>query len=862
MDRVESRLLRPRDLPHGPGAAAVMSGCAVLAAGLGAMGISGWIFDGPAIRAMDTFTKINPMTATCLMLAGASIAFAAARRPAAAMVLGLVIAAIAFAKVIDFCFFSLPIDKVLFTSQIDDPRVAVPLRMAPNTTAAMLLAGSGLALLNVAGRRARLAAQLTGVWVILLAVFALIGYCFGLVYFRRFGSFLPMALPAVLGVIGIGVAILGLTRNVGLVKIARDRGPAGAMLRITLPLLVGIPLAVGIVRVWGERQGYFGRDAGLALQIMSSVIVTSTLLMVCVLALYRSDLARRGREQDLRTSEQFNRLVASANPDCISLLDEDGIVLFGNDALVRSHGIKALSELVGQPFGHKLDTASRVDCDAALQAARIAGTGRFSVCYPDPETDEPRWFDTLISRLPADDEWPFRYMAISRDISDKREIEEQVRWKASHDDLTLLPNRAQFQMHLDRHVRQVGQEGFALFMIDIDNFKMVNDTLGHDAGDRLLRTVADRIGKAVRHGDIVARLAGDEFAVIARNVRSEPGAIALADRIFESLREPWLYHGRMGECRVSIGASLAPRHGDSAEELFKHADIALYEAKSRGKGQMAVFRPSMKAAVEKRSRQITLARHALASDFVVPYYQPKVKLTSGSVAGFEALLRWRHPTQGIQMPGTISAAFEDLELAGEITERMLGQVLIDMRRWTDRGIPFGHVAINVTAADLRQEAFADRLLESLARHDLPNRCLQVEITETVFMGRGAEYVERALRALHDEGIRVALDDFGTGYASLSHLKEFPVDLVKIDRSFLRDFALDPQNQAIINTVISLGHSLDIEIVAEGIETPEQERHLLARGCTYGQGYLYGKAVAATRVARLVESRRRELLRAA
>jgi EAL domain-containing protein (putative c-di-GMP-specific phosphodiesterase class I) len=178
-------------------------------------------------------------------------------------------------------------------------------------------------------------------------------------------------------------------------------------------------------------------------------------------------------------------------------------------------------------------------------------------------------------------------------------------------------------------------------------------------------------------------------------------------------------------------------------------------------------------------------------------------------------------------------------------------------------VPFGHVAINVTAADLRRDEFANRVIENLAAHGLPHECLQVEITETVFLGRGAEYVERVLRQLHDAGIRVALDDFGTGYASLSHLKQFPVDTVKIDRSFLHDFALDPQNQAIINTVISLGHSLDIEIVAEGIETAEQERHLLARGCTYGQGYFYGKAVPALRVPRLVaEGARQPMSRAA
>lgn len=838
--------------------------CAALALLLGMLGMSGWFVRHDLLwGAMSDFCTINPATCICMIMAGFSIALHAAGRPRAALAAASLLVAVAAAKVVDVLFGGVPVDQLLFADQLDTGLIPAPSRMAPNTAAAMLMAGLGLTLLHVRSQAAKLAAQLFAIWIVLLAMFAMIGYSFDLIYFRKIGSYLPMAVPTAMGVIAAGLGLLGLTRDVGLMLIARDKGPAGAMLRITLPLLVTIPVAVGILRLWGERHGYYSAQAGIALQIMSSVVVTSTLLMVSALALYRSDLARRAQERELRNSEQFNRLVASANPDCISLLDEDHTVLFANEALLRAHGLSELSDLIDKPYGYRLDPAAQIERDAALEAARSGGTGRFTLCYPGADgSDDVRWFDTIISKLPPDHDWPFRYLAISRDISEKREIEDQVRWKASHDDLTRLPNRSQFQMHLDRHVRLVGQEGFALFTLDIDNFKTVNDTLGHDAGDQLLRTVAQRIAEAVRQGDIVARLAGDEFAVIARDIRTEPGAVAIAERIFERLREPWLYQGRLGECRVSIGASLAPRHGDSAEELFKHADIALYEAKARGKAQIAVFRPSMKSAVEKRSRQISLARHALTRDFIVPYYQPKVDLKSGRVAGFEALLRWRHPTQGVQLPATISAAFEDLELAHEITGRMVDQVLLDMRRWFDRGLSFGHVAINVTAADLRQDDFADRLLASLRRHSLPHHCLQVEITETVFMGRGAEYVERALRMLHDAGIRVALDDFGTGYASLSHLKQFPVDIVKIDRSFLHDFALDPQNQAIINTVISLGQSLDIEIVAEGIETREQERHLLARGCTYGQGYLYGKAVPALRVPRLLTTVQREFRRAA
>ena len=859
MERLQSLKARREDIGR---AEQVTFACAVLTIGLGLFGMSGWIFDNAFLRSgMPQFTVVNPATTIALVIGGISILGALRGNRWMAGGAALMMLAIAIAKLADVALGGIPVDRLIFADLLDSGITPHPSRMAPNTAIAFLFTGLALCLLQAKGRRFHQIAQLMALWTMLGGAFALVGHAFGLLNFTRVGTYLPMAKSTSLGLLAIGTAIMALTRDAGLVLVLRDRGPSGAMFRLTLPLTIFIPLTAGVLRMLGEQHGYYGLEAGIAMQIMGNVMVTSTLLMACAIALYRSDIARRQQEIDLRNSEQFSRLVAAANPDCISLLDDDCKVLFVNDALLRVYGLDDASALIGEPHGHLLDHTTRAERDAAFAAARRDGSGRFTLCHTDAAGNR-RWFDSLVSRLPADHDWPFRYMVISRDISDKREIEDKVRWKASHDDLTRLPNRAQFQAHLEGHVSQAGQDGFALFALDIDNFKTVNDTLGHDAGDRLLQTVAERIGRAVRHGDIVARLAGDEFAVIARRVRTEPGAVALAERIFDSLREPWIYDGRPHECRVSIGASLAPRHGVGAEELFKHADIALYEAKARGKGQIAVYRPRMKSAVEKRSRQLSLARHALSRDFIVPYYQPKVELSTGRVAGFEALLRWRHPTQGVQMPGTIAAAFEDLELAHEITERMLAQVLLDMRRWLDRGLPFGHVAINVTAADLRQDAFAERLLASLDALALPHACLQVEVTETVFLGRGAEYVERALRQLHDAGIRVALDDFGTGYASLSHLKQFPVDIVKIDRSFLRDFSLDPQNQAIINTVINLGHSLDIEIVAEGIETREQERHLLTRNCTYGQGYLYGKAMPALRVPRLLTNFQREFLRAA
>jgi EAL domain-containing protein (putative c-di-GMP-specific phosphodiesterase class I) len=259
----------------------------------------------------------------------------------------------------------------------------------------------------------------------------------------------------------------------------------------------------------------------------------------------------------------------------------------------------------------------------------------------------------------------------------------------------------------------------------------------------------------------------------------------------------------------------------------------------------------MRSEMQTRLSMLGIAREALKEDLIVPFYQPKVDLRSGEVSGFEALLRWRHPTRGIQAPDSITAAFEDLSTAAAISDRMVEKVIADMRRWLDDGIAFGHVAVNSAAAEFRKGDFAESLLERLHKGGIPPERLQLEVTETVFLGRGADYVERALKTLSRAGVQIALDDFGTGYASLSHLKQFPVDVLKIDRSFVAELGQDVDAAAIIRAVINLGHSLNIEVVAEGIETVDQAQRLTRKGCHYGQGHLYSPAVPADRVPEIV-----------
>lgn len=821
-----------------------------------ALGISvllGWSNEIEILkRIRPGFVAMNPTTAICIMLAGISLALQSHRFRRSAMGAGVALSMIAAAKLADYVFGGIPVDRLLFGDQLDLGDGSLPNRMAPNTALAFLLCGIAQALAAIKRHRAAELSQLLGIAVLVISMFALIGYAFSIHHLRGVGPFIPMALHTAAALIVIGSGIVSQTRTVGVMLVLRDPGPAGSMARTVLPLAVAIPIAVGAVRLLGQNHGYYGTEAGVALQVLANVVVTSALLSTSIFALYRSDQIRKEREQALRESEQFNRTINQASPDCVSLLDPDGMVVFANDAALRAYGLGAESDLLGRPWGHRLDGSLGDQRDAALATARAGGVGRLTTHFDDA-AGEPRWFESLISRLTDAEEQVIQFIVMARDITHQKRVEDQVRWTATHDSLTRLPNRSLFQARLDQLADGGAGAGFALLLLDIDDFKRVNDTLGHDAGDALLSTVAERLRSAIRPEDFIARLGGDEFAVILNGVRSEAGAAAAGEKMLETLREPWVHNGRVGDCRVSIGASLWPHHGEEPTDLLKSADIALYVAKVQERGRLAIFRAEMRAEMQRRSSKIALARYALDEDLIAPFYQPKVELISGKLIGFEALLRWRHPTQGVQMPATIDAAFEDLELARQLTDRILTHVLSDMRRWVDAGVDFGHVAINVTAADFKQKNFAELLLERLDSHGLPSCFLQVEVTETVFLGRGAEYVEDALRTLSANGIRIALDDFGTGYASLSHLKQFPVDVVKIDRSFLRDIHDDAHNAAIIRTVVSLGRSLDLDVVAEGVETIDQQSYLIGQGCRLGQGYLYGKAAPAARVPGLVTS---------
>ena len=415
---------------------------------------------------------------------------------------------------------------------------------------------------------------------------------------------------------------------------------------------------------------------------------------------------------------------------------------------------------------------------------------------------------------------------------------EARQFRAFCDPLTGLPDRRALYRALDDIISKRASAGFIL--IDVDHFKDINDTLGHDAGDTLLIEVAKRISAAARSTDLVARLGGDEFAVVVHPFAGKSDLISASAAIMSELAPPLEYQGQALPCQVSLGASMFPIHANDRVDLFKRADIALYRAKDLGRGRAELFEDSMLVEVEEHALALARARSAISENRILVHYQPKVFLHSGEIAGSEALVRIRDGA-AIRGPEWISGSFENRKLAAQLGNLVCAQVLQDLQTWTRQGRTVGHVAINVTDAELRDASWAPAILHHLSRRNIPPWALQVEVTENVLLSRATSEIANSLGLLHAAGIKIALDDFGTGYASLAHLRNFPIDTIKIDRSFVESMD-EPDSRALIKAIVGLGESLHLTVVAEGVETKAQDKALCEMGCNQGQGFLYGRAV--------------------
>lgn len=441
---------------------------------------------------------------------------------------------------------------------------------------------------------------------------------------------------------------------------------------------------------------------------------------------------------------------------------------------------------------------------------------------------------------------------LQQDVAQAAITHSALEWTSSHDALTGLPNRAPFRAALQRAIEETkpGQRG-ALLLLDLDEFKRINDTMGHEAGDALLVAVSGRLAELVRAPNLVARLGGDEFGILLSTALSEDELEAFGARINVALSEPFEHEQYRLHCTASIGLATFPDHATSASELLRYADLALYAAKDEGRGRSSMYRPALGVQLQARIAALERARSALERNAIVPYYQPKISLGSGEIVGFEALLRWSDPILGIQSPLTIWEAFKDPALSVNIGQRMRDLVMSDMAIWRQHNVPFGAVAINVSAGEFSRGDLALTIRESMAAFRLPADTLELEVTETVLLDDRSDKITKTLQALGHDGVAIALDDFGTGYASLSHLQKLPVQSIKIDKSFVGDMTENRESAAIVNLCIELAQSFGIGVVAEGVETEAQAQMLKNWHCDVAQGYLFGKPVEAELVPSLL-----------
>jgi diguanylate cyclase (GGDEF)-like protein len=444
--------------------------------------------------------------------------------------------------------------------------------------------------------------------------------------------------------------------------------------------------------------------------------------------------------------------------------------------------------------------------------------------------------------------WIGRDVAAS--VSQRRAAEAEIIHLAHHDMLTGLPNRAYFQDTLAEAIEQANRnslDGVALLLCDLDRFKEVNDTYGHPAGDELLREAAARMLDTMRRGDVLARLGGDEFAFALAACRHPRQAESLATRVIEVLSRPFEVQGHAVSVGVSIGIAMAPADATDPVDLMKQADTALYVSKHRGRSMATVYHPAMSQGMQERLDLEADLRRASRNGEFVAHYQPIVELPERRVVGFEALVRWQHPERGLLWPVAFIKAAEECGLLADIGHEILRQACRDAARW-GRDI---RVAVNVSSQQLQAPEFVAAVEAALCGAGLDADRLELEITERVMLA-GTETALSALTRLRALGVHISLDDFGTGYSSLSYLQKFPVDRIKVDRSFVRNLGTATEAEAIIRAVVSLGAVLGIRTLAEGIETEDQARRAVAATCNEGQGYLFSHPVPAGDVAGVIE----------
>jgi diguanylate cyclase (GGDEF)-like protein len=583
------------------------------------------------------------------------------------------------------------------------------------------------------------------------------------------------------------------------------------------------------------------------------------LALVAVLAVIAGLLVRRDRLTDQRVAAERRQLSIAVNniPQGLILYDASARIIICNQPYLDMFG---LSPDVAKPgctmhrlIAHRKETGSfdgDVDefCNAIIHKVSLGKATRQLAEAPGGRAIE------IINRPLKSGGW----VATIEDITERRRADEKIAHLAHYDGLTDLPNRILFRERLEQSLKAIRPgEQLAVLYIDIDEFKSVNDALGHAVGDELLKGVAERLRGCLREADVAARLGGDEFAVIQTAIKDRSETTRLVDEIHSAIRRPLECMGHLITTDASIGIALAPGDGVDLDQLLKNADLALYGAKADGRRTYRFFEAGMdQRARARRSLELEL-RQAISDGSLETYYQPVVNIEDDKISSCEALLRWRHPERGMISPAEFIPIAEDSGLINQLGLWVLNTACAEAATWPDHV----RVAVNVSPVQFRSPSLALNVAAALAACNLPASRLELEITEAVLI-RDDEAALDMLHQLRKLGVRIALDDFGTGYSSLSYLQRFPFDKIKIDRSFIRDIAGPGASSSIVQAVVNIAAASDMTTTAEGVETEQQRNLLYILGCTEMQGYLFSPAIPAAEVRRLLLSHRGRAMSAA
>jgi diguanylate cyclase (GGDEF)-like protein/PAS domain S-box-containing protein len=590
-------------------------------------------------------------------------------------------------------------------------------------------------------------------------------------------------------------------------------------------------------------------------------IVGGTAVLVWILAVGRVSglvgalrrAVRQNEELHRRESdERFRKLIQNAS-DVITVID--------GDLRIRYH-TPSVERLLGYRPDELLDTnlLSLLHPDdtpvaAALVAAHGPDQHGHAVVECRLRRKDGRYVQVETIAAAVDGK-PRQYVLTTRDITERKMLEEQLRHQAFHDSLTGLANRALFvdRLHHALARRRLADAPLAVLFLDLDDFKTINDSLGHDLGDQLLTAIAGRLRDRLRPSDTPARLGGDEFGILLDELGGPNEAAIVAERILADLQVPYPVDGREVLVRASIGIALVDLDGvQGPEDLLRDAEAAMYTAKGQGKSGYAQFTPSMHAALVRKLELTAELQGAIEREDFLVHYQPIVELAGGAIVGVEALLRWRHPTRGLVSPVEFIPLAEESGLIVPLGRWVLEQACAQGSRWQRPGKPL-EINVNLSLRQLQDPGFTDEVAEILARTGLPANALTLEITESFLAEDGDAVIER-LSALKQHGVRLAIDDFGTGYSSLSRLRMFPIDTLKIPKPFIDGILHGPDHSALARTITDLAKTLRLNVVAEGIEQAEQWTELRRFPCQYGQGYLFARPAPAAEVDGLLQSGR-------